>query len=353
MLVPEIEAVGTQRRVQMVHQRNVGRIVKGGALRDHSQIEQDAFGVLMALLGQEHLARLLVEREIPGRDNAFASAGIGLAVLLGQQRHHLVHGDVHLGVVFGLAADNQGRARLVDQDRIHFVDDREVEPALDPVGHLVDHVVAQVVEAEFVVGAVRDVTPIGRLLGSALHVRQVDADAQAEEAIELAHPLCIAVRQIVVDSDHVHAASGQGIEIHRQGGGERLAFTGAHLGDLAVVQRHAAQHLDVEVPHLHDPLGAFAHHRESFGQHIVQRHSGGDTALELVSLAAQLSVAELLETGLQRGDPFNGLAELLEQAVVAAAENLSQEVGCHERDTALLTHRGPQSQRNPLLCRMK
>jgi hypothetical protein len=87
-------------------------------------------------------------------------------------------------------------------------------------------------------------------------LRQVDADRQAEEVVELAHPLRIAVGQVVVDRDDVHALAGQGIEVHRQRGGERLALAGAHLGDLAVVQRHAAEHLHVEVAHLHDALAA-------------------------------------------------------------------------------------------------
>ena len=45
----------------------------------------------------------------------------------GQLRRQLVHADIQLGVVFGLAGDDQRRARLVDQDRVDFVDDGEVE----------------------------------------------------------------------------------------------------------------------------------------------------------------------------------------------------------------------------------
>jgi hypothetical protein len=57
-----------------------------------------------------------------------------------------------------------------------------------------------------------------------------------------------------------------------------LPFAGAHLGDLAVVQRHAAQQLDVEVAHLHHALGAFAHHRECFRQDVVEGLAAGDAA---------------------------------------------------------------------------
>ena len=55
-----------------------------------------------------------------------------------------------------------GGARLVDQDRVDLVDDREMMAgAATHLRDFVLHVVAQVVEAEFVVGAVGDVAGIG------------------------------------------------------------------------------------------------------------------------------------------------------------------------------------------------
>ena len=68
---------------------------------------------------------------------------------------------VELGLVVGRAGDDQRRARLVDQDRVDLVDDREIVAALDHLRALVLHVVAQIVEAEFVVGGVGDVAGIG------------------------------------------------------------------------------------------------------------------------------------------------------------------------------------------------
>ena len=68
---------------------------------------------------------------------------------------------VELGRVGHAAADDERRAGLVDEDRVDLVDDREVVAALHLVGERRRHVVAQVVEAELVVRAVRDV---GRVL---------------------------------------------------------------------------------------------------------------------------------------------------------------------------------------------
>jgi 1-acyl-sn-glycerol-3-phosphate acyltransferase len=81
-----------------------------------------------------------------------------------------------------------------------------------------------------------------------------DADAQTEKMIDLAHPGGIAARQIVVDGHDVHALAGQGVEIGGQRGHQGLALAGAHLGDLAVVQHHAADQLHVEVAHAEHAL---------------------------------------------------------------------------------------------------
>jgi hypothetical protein len=59
-----------------------------------------------------------------------------------------------------LTADDQRRARFVDQDRVDFVDDRVVQLALHHLIEAPGHVVAQVVEADFVVRDVGDVAVV-------------------------------------------------------------------------------------------------------------------------------------------------------------------------------------------------
>ena len=146
-----------------------------------------------------------------------------------------------------------------------------MEAALDPLRRLEHHVVAQVVEAELVVGAVRDVRRVRRLLGRVVHLRQVDADREPEEAVDPPHPVRVALREVVVDRDEVDARAGERIEIDRQRRDERLALAGAHFGDLAVVQRHAADQLHVEVAHLQHALAGLAHDGERLGQQRVER----------------------------------------------------------------------------------
>ena len=62
-----------------------------------------------------------------------------------------------------------------------------------------DHVVAQVVEAELVVRAVRDVAVVLRaLLVGRRVVGDDDADREPEEAVQPAHPLRVAAGEVVV-----------------------------------------------------------------------------------------------------------------------------------------------------------
>ena len=109
-----VEHVGAQRLVDVVDHRDVGRVVEAGRVRrpggrprsSISSIFSEPYSVSSDLL----LLLVVVE---------------GLRVL-DQLAHQLVDGAVELRAVLGRAGDDQRRARLVDQDRVDLVDDREV-----------------------------------------------------------------------------------------------------------------------------------------------------------------------------------------------------------------------------------
>ncbi len=88
--------------------------------------------------------------------------------------------------------------------------------ALHHLGLVDGHVVAQVVKAHLVVRAVGDVGRIGLLALGARHVVHNQADAQAKEAVDLAHPLAVTAGEIIVDGDDVHALAGQRVEVGGQ-----------------------------------------------------------------------------------------------------------------------------------------
>ena len=136
-----------------------------------------------------------------------------------------------------------------------------------------------------------------------------DADGEAEEAVDLAHPLGVALGQVVVDGDDVNAVAGERVEIAGKRGDEGFAFAGFHFGDFAGVQHHAADHLHVEVAHADHAPASFADDGEGFGQEVVERgffgggdlfgvgeavDGLGDAGLELDGLGAELLVGERL-----------------------------------------------------------
>ena len=64
MLVAVIERVRTQRRVDVVHQRDIGGVVQAAAVRQQAGLRQQFFGALMPGFGQQDLMRLLIDTEI-------------------------------------------------------------------------------------------------------------------------------------------------------------------------------------------------------------------------------------------------------------------------------------------------
>ena len=178
-----------------------------------------------------------------------------------------------------------------------------------------DHVVAQVVEAELGVGAVRDVGGVGGLLEAELHAVLQKADAHAHELVDLAHPLAVSLGEVVVDGDDVHALARDRVEVAGERRDERLALAGLHLGDHAAVQRDRADDLDVEVTHAHGSHRRLAHGGEGLGEKVVQALARGVAVPEDLGLATKLVVAHGLELGLEVVDLRRDLLELLELLV--------------------------------------
>ena len=166
---------------------------------------------------------------------------------------------------------------------------------------------------------------------SAGHLGEDDADLQAEEAVHPAHPLGVALGQVVVDRDDVHALAGQRVEVGGQHGGQRLALTGPHLGDVAQVQRGAAHQLHVEVPLAQRPLGRLADGGERLGQQVVERFPVGVALPELVGHGAQLGVAQRGEVLFDRVDLLAIRLSLRRSRPSPARRTLSMMAGTFRR----------------------
>ena len=150
------------------------------------------------------------------------------------------------------------------------------------------------------------------------------ADGETEELVDAAHPLRVALGQVVVDRHDVHAAPGQRIEIDRQRGDQRLALARLHLGDLALVQHHAADQLHVEMALAERALGRLAHRGEGRHQQIVELGAVSQLLAERFGAAPQLGVREALDLGLERIDGLDLGPIDLEPAIVRGSEDLGR-----------------------------
>ena len=140
---------------------------------------------------------------------------------------------------------------IINQYRVHLVDDSIVMAALYEVGRRDSHIVAQVVETELIVGTESDVCLISLATSLGVGLMLVNAVyRETVEHIEWSHPLGVTLSQIVVDSHYMHTITRKGVKEHRQGGHKRLTLTSSHLGNLTLVEYCTTEELYVIVNHL-------------------------------------------------------------------------------------------------------
>ena len=368
------QGVRAQRGVQVVHEPDIGRVVEALALVEDTGPDQQWLDALVALLGQMSLPGLLVDGVVAGDDEPASGrtrsrlnfdqvmtaivgqfqrrvdghlpeiltgdAGDahppGLDILVGpagrrtmgsQPGDELVDLEIELGALRGRSRDDQGRSRLVDENAVHLVDDGVVQFPLDPVFQADGEIVPQVVETEFVVGAVSDVRLVGFLLVFAALAGLDDAHRQPQELVDRAHPVRVPLGQVVVHRNDVHAPAGQCVEVGVERRHQRLALAGAHLGDLALVKRDPAHQLHVEVAHADRTHGGFPDHRERLGQERIQVIPLLETGPEFPGFFLQRVVIQRLDFRLQGIRPDHKPVIAAQQALVAAAEDVGEELG--------------------------
>ena len=153
-------------------------------------------------------------------------------------------------------------------------------------------VVPEVVEAELVVGAVGDVGLVGPVLVGAHDPVDHQTHGEAHEAVDLAHPLGVTLGQVVVHRDDMDAAAGEGVQIGGEGGHQRLAFAGLHLGNAALVEDNAADELHTVGLHTQHTPGGLPAGSEGLGQQVVQALPVLVAVLEFLRLGLELFVRQ-------------------------------------------------------------
>ena len=287
---------------------------------------------------------------------------VDLVVELGVQAPHSAR-ELLVGAarLLRLPADDERRPRLVDEDVVDLVDDREEEWPLRLQLALAHHVVAQEVEAELVVRAVGHVRPVhvttlagaqvvepalAVLAGAVAGLVQVldvvvldDPHGHPQRVEHGPVPGRVAPREVVVHGHEVGALAREGVEVEGQDRGEGLALARLHLCDLALVQGQPAHELHRVGPLPDLAPGHLAHGRERLGREVVEGLALRQPLAELVRDAAQLLVGEPGELLGQILDRLDRLLEAIDLAVVRAAH--------HAADEAKLRHAIQSSARRP------
>ena len=198
---------------------------------------------------------------------------------------------VKVGGFVAATGNDKRSSRLVYENGVHLIDDCEGKAPLDAVFFIGDHVVAKIVEAELVVGAVGDVAGVGGSSVVVFNAVDNETDGKSHIGENLAHPLGVALREVVVDGDDMNALAGETVEICGKGLNKGFALAGFHLGDAPLVKNDAADYLDRIGAHFKHPVAGFAAGGESLGKNIVKGLALGETLAEERRLSFELLLA--------------------------------------------------------------
>ena len=274
---------------------------------------------------------LFIDHKVAGLLDVLAHNGVHLGKFAGgfaplQLSGQNVADLVQLGGLSALSGNNQGRPGFVDQHRVHLIDDGVVQI---PQHHLlfVDrHVVPQVVKSQFVVGHIGNVAVICLFALLGIHGVQHHAYGQTQEFMDLSHPLRVTLGQIVVDRNDVHAFAGQGVQIRRRRGNQRLSFTGLHLGDTSLMQHDAADQLYGIMLHIQRSSGRFPHRGKRLRQNVVQGFSGRQPLLEDPGAVSQLLVRQRHHFRPHGHDFINNGIDQLQFTLTVSSKHLLNEI---------------------------
>ena len=105
---------------------------------------------------------------------------------------------------------------------------------------------------------------IGRLVDD-------NANAHPQKFKHLAIPASVALCEVIVDRHDVHALTFERVQIARQRRHQGFTLTSLHLSNIAIMQRHAADQLDVKRTHLEGSTRGFTRHCKSVWQNRIER----------------------------------------------------------------------------------
>src|ERR1041385_9094177 len=149
-----------------------------------------------------------------------------------------------------------------------------------------------------------------------------DTYRKPQRVIQDAHPLGIALCEVIVHGDEVNAFSFECIQIDRQRSHQGFPLTSLHFSNAASVENDAADQLHVEVTHVQLAAGHFTTDREGLGQDVVQSFPGLKALLELLCLVCEGVIRKLSQAGFEAIDPLYNRADFLDFTIIFTAKEL-------------------------------
>ena len=204
-------------------------------------------------------------------------------------------------VVMSQARNDQRGSGFVDQNVVDFVDNRVGQLTLHLLFCVHLHVVAQVIETEFIVRAVGDVAGVCGLAIFGRHIGLDGTDCQTQTHVQRTHPFHVALSQIVIHRDDVDGP-GKCVQERWQRSDQRLPFTRCHFGDHPLMKDVTTDHLNVVMTHLQIALARFANRGERFRKQHVQGFAIRQPSTHFGGGFAKFSIAQFFQIRFQSID---------------------------------------------------
>ena len=110
------------------------------------------------------------------------------------------------------------------------------------------------------------------------------------------------------------------MQVRGQGGDQRVALAGLHLGNAPLMQHQAAHHLHTVRAHSQHAGVGFADGGERFGQNVIFGFAILQARAEFIRLGAQLLVRQRLVFIFEGFHGVDRLLQLFDLRVIAAAQ---------------------------------
>jgi hypothetical protein len=149
----------------------------------------------------------------------------------------------------------------------------------------------------------------------------IKPDTETEPAMDLAHPLGVTAREVVVDRDEMDAVAGEAVEIGGQGRHQGLALARLHLRDPAEVECRTAHELHVVVALADRSTRCLAAHGEGLEEQVVEIGAVVETLTELGGLGLECVVGQRTDLGFEGVDVGDHALQRLDLLAFTGAED--------------------------------